>query len=126
MKFIISLIRVVIVVVISLTALLATGCEYYQAVTYDNQTTSPVKVSLYKVPLDYTIIPRRTWNDTGILLDAGISETYGTQIPENRKYGILYKYAAIAITDTNEIIISKIYTWDELHDANWTVVIATQ
>ena len=126
MKFIMQIIRIGIVVVMSLIILLSICCEPYQAITYYNKTTLPVKVILYEVPLNYTSIPKRTWNDPGNLLDAGESKTLVTDVSSKRAGGIDYKYVAIAVTEKNEIIFSKIYTWDELLEANWRVIITAQ
>jgi hypothetical protein len=111
---------------VTLITLLSIGCEPYQAIAYKNGTTLPVKAILYSVSLDYTGTPNRTWNDPGTMLNAGESKTLVTGVSNKRAGGIGYKYIAIAITETNEVIFSKIYTWDELHNANWKVVITTQ
>ena len=108
-------------------SLLATGCVRFQAITYENKTASPVKVIIYNVPLSSTIIPKRTWNDPGTMIVAGESKTLLEDISQTRNgWKYYYYYAVIAVTETNDNILSKVYTWDELHDANWKVIITTQ
>ena len=126
MKYIFLITRVGIVVMVTLITLLSIGCEPYQAITYENGTTLSIKVILYSVSLDYTGTPNRTWNDPGTTLNAGESKTLVTGVSNKRAGGIGYKYIAIAVTETNEVIFYKIYTWDELHDANWIVIISAQ
>ncbi len=99
------------------------GCEPYQSITFENQTVLPVKVNLYLVSLDYDSNPTRTWNESGDVIYAGESKTLVTQVPDDRKGGLNYKYAMVAVTEDNEILLSKVYTWDELHDLDWRVII---
>jgi hypothetical protein len=113
---------ILMAVLVSLFGFLVTGCEPYQAITFENKTAVPVKVNLYNVSRDYTDIPTMTWNDPGaVVIGAGESKTYVTQVPNKRV--TWYKYVGIAVTETNEVVLSKIFTWDELHDANWKVII---
>jgi hypothetical protein len=86
----------------------------------------PVKVNIYRVSLNYTVIPKRIWNDPGDVIGAGESKNLVTNVPDTRDGGTYYNYAVIGVTETNTIVISKIYTWDQLHDANWIVIITTQ
>ena len=127
MKFVSPVTRIFIAVIVTIITLFSIGCEHFQAITYENKIASPVKVIIYNVPLSSTIIPKRTWNDPGDVIGIGESKTLVTEVSPNRNGGkYYYYYAVIAVTETDEIIISKIYTWDELHNANWKVVITTQ
>jgi len=126
MKYIFLITRIGIVVMVTLITLLSIGCEPYQTITYENQTVLPVKVILYRVALDYTVIPKMNWNDPGDVIGSGESKTYVTNVPNKRNGGIGYHYAVTGVTETGVVVISKIYTWDELHDANWRVMISAQ
>jgi hypothetical protein len=76
--------------------------------------------------LEYTDIPKRTWKDSGSVISTGESKTLLEDVPPTRNGGIGYKYIVVAVSEANEINFSKTYTWDELHNANWIVIITTQ
>jgi hypothetical protein len=97
--------------------------EPYQSITFENRTVLPVKVILYRVSLDYDSNPTQTWNESGDVIYAGESKTLVTQVPNVRRGGLYHKYAMVAVTEDNEILLSKVYTWDELHDLDWRVII---
>jgi hypothetical protein len=115
--------KIHILFLITLITPFAAGCEPYQAITFDNRTSTTVKVYLDRVPLDYTGIPSRTWKDPGDIIGAGESKKFVTWVPDTRRSGLNYKYTIVAVTEQNEIVLSKVFTWDELHDMDWTVVI---
>jgi hypothetical protein len=112
---------ILVVMLLILVTIFATGCEPYQAITFENKNTVPVKVILYPVPQDYTGNPTRTWNDPGDVIGAGESKKFVTQVSDTRV--TREKYVVIAVFETNEVALSKIFTWDELHDMDWTIVI---
>ncbi len=120
------LLRICLVVTILPLVLFAIGCERWQAITYVNQTPSTVKVDLSLVTPDYTDTPTLTWNDRGVVIGVGESKKYLTPVPDSREGGIRYKYTVVAVTEKNEVVFSKVFTWDELHDMNWTVGIKAQ
>jgi hypothetical protein len=123
MKIIPSLMRWGTALVIALVSLLTSGCLRFSQLTYKNEIASPPKVVEYMVPLNYADIPKRTWNDAGDLVNAGSSLTLSTDISAKRSNGINYKYVVIAVTEAKGTVFSKFYTWDELNDAKWTVII---
>lgn len=108
----------------ALLVLFAVGCDPLQAVTFDNQAPIDVKLDIRTVPLDYSGNPRLNWNDPGVIINAFQSKTIAG-VRKTREGGGRYKYSVIAVTETNEVVFFKIFTWDELHDMNWTVVIPT-
>ena len=111
------------VIMLSLLGLFAIGCEPYQAITFENKTTVPVKVIEYRVPQEYTGNPTGTWNDPGAgdIIAAGESKKFVTNVPNTRV--TREKFVVIAVSEMNGMLFSKIFTWDELHEANWRVVI---
>jgi hypothetical protein len=106
-----------------LVVILFSSCEQFQAITYVNKTSITVKVYLGTVPLSYTGTPTRSWNQPGDIIEASVSKELLTQVPPTKDAGTLNKYAIVAVTETNEVVLSKVFTWDELHDMDWTVVI---
>jgi len=47
-------------------------------------------------------------------------------ISPTREYGSMWKYYIYAVTLDGELVYQRIFTWDELHDAGWKVVIEPQ
>jgi hypothetical protein len=104
-----------------LVAFLAAGCDPWQAITYVNQMPEEVKVALRGVPMDYAAIPTLRWADPGDILEAGQSKRMLTSVSTARNERL--KYTVVAVTETNEIVLARIFTWDELHDSGWKVII---
>jgi hypothetical protein len=110
-----------VVVMLTIFGFSVTGCDKYQTITFDNRTAVPIKVILYRVSKDYADIPTRAWNDPGaVQIGSGESKAYVTGVWYKR---VVEKYVVIAVTEANEVVLSKVSTWDELHDANWKIVI---
>ena len=126
MNLLSRLFRIFYIVIGLIVALSIIGCEPYQAIIYDNRTSTPVNVHLDLVPLDYTGNPTRTWNDPGDIIEAGESKELITWVPNTKGGGNMYKYTVVAVTEKEKIILSKVFTWDELHDMGWRVVIEAQ
>ena len=77
------------------------GCEPYQVITHENRTTLPVKIFLDVVPLDSSGTTRLSWDDpAGVVIATGESKRYVTNVPDNRKGGINYKYIVVAVTES--------------------------
>ena len=107
-------------------SLVAAGCDPWQSITYDNQTSFRVKLDLMAVPLDYAGTPTLTWDGPGDVLNAGQAAKYSTPVRRSSKSRTIYKYTVVAVTETNEIVLAKVFTWDELREADWRVVISLQ
>jgi hypothetical protein len=107
-----------------LILLLASGCEPYQKVTIDNQTSSPLKVDVRNVSLDYSGTPKFSWKTQVEIIQPGLSQKYIAMISKDRSIGIKNKYTVMAIDETNKVLFFKIFTWNELHDMDWRVVIS--
>jgi hypothetical protein len=124
MKVKLPIAAIPIVVMITLFGLLAMGCEQFQPITYENKTSVTIQVFLDIVPLSYNGTPTRTWNQFGnIELEVGESKKLLTEVSPTKGTVEWRKYTIVAVTETNKIIYSKIFIWDELHDANWKIVI---
>lgn len=112
---------ILVMALTSLFGLLAIGCEPYQVITFENRTTAPVKFIISAFPRDYTGNLTRTWNDPGDTLGAGESKKFVTDVPNTK---VTYeKFVVIAVSEKDVVVFSRIFTWDELHEANWKVVI---
>ncbi len=105
-------------------ALFLTGCEPYKIITYDNQTKSSIKVTVRAVELEYFNEPISFTYDAHVPpIEAGKSQGFVSNISEEKLLGARYKYMVVAINETNKVVFSKVYTWDELNKMNWVVVI---
>ena len=103
--------------------LLVSGCDpFYQVITFDNQTSFPIQVDIKSVPLDYQDIPEFNYTP-GDFITTGESKKYVTSVQDDRTIGSERKYPVAAVTETGEVIFYRVFTWDELHDMDWTVVI---
>jgi hypothetical protein len=103
--------------------LFISGCEPYQSITFENQISIPIKFDISVVSVDYSGQPNINWNSTHDILNVGETKKYVTSVPDTRRGGINYKYAVVAVSETNEIVFSQIYTWDELNDMDWIIAI---
>ena len=123
-----SRLRTVSVVIVGLLfGLLATSCDNWQSITFDNQTLSLIKVDIRSVPLDYVGAPRSFTYDAQVVpIEPRESKKFLTSIPIGRSGGVMKRYSIVAVAETNETVLYKVFTWDELHDMNWTVVITAQ
>ncbi len=97
--------------------------EHWQPIVYKNETSSPVTIDLSVVPLNYNDTPTLSWNGSGVVIGVGEAKEYLTPVSDSKKSSTRQKYTVIAVTETNDVVFSKIFTWDELHDMGWTVVI---
>lgn len=107
-----------------LFSLLATSCDSWQSITFVNQTPFPIKVDTRSVSLDYSDPPQRFTYDAPVLpIETGKSQRFLTPVSVGRSTGAKRKYTVVAVNEANEVLFSKVFTWDELHDMNWRVVI---
>jgi len=123
MHSIFRLSKVCFIVIGLILVLFAAGCDPYQVITVDNQASYPIKVDIRSVDLDYSGTPSLTWDAPAVLIEAGKSQGAVAPIWDDRTVGSMNKYVVIAVTQTNEVVFSRVFTWDELHDMNWTIVI---
>ena len=113
----------ILMIIMLVFAFTIAGCEPYQSLTFENRAATPVNVTIAKVPLDYTENLSGTWDDPNLILKPGELKKTVTDVPDNRRGGIRSKYIVLAVTETNAVVFYKIYTWDELREMEWTVVI---
>lgn len=111
------------VVILSLISFIV-SCEPYQTITLVNKTLSPIKVDIRAVSLDYSDTPFLTWNFPADVIKPGETQSLIYPIYNDRSMGVKKKYPITAIIETNQIVFYKIFTWDELHDMGWRVVIS--
>ena len=124
--------KVCFIVIGLVMVLFAVGCgcplipwgEPYDAVTFENQTPFPIKVDIRSVSLDYSGTPSLTWDAPVVVIEAGRSQDLVAPLQQDdREIGSMYKYAVAAVTETNEVVFSRVFTWDELDDMDWIIVI---
>jgi hypothetical protein len=121
----ISRLTIVRFVVIGLVSILfVTGCDPYQIVSFNNQTSFLIQVDIDSVPLDYQGTPEFYYLP-GEFINPGESKSYVTTIWPDRRGGIDSKYPASALNKAGEVIFYRVFTWDELNDMDWTIVITT-
>ncbi len=118
--------RAWLIVIVLIMVLLFTGCDSYQVIILENRTTSPIKADIRSEPLDYSGTPNLTWDAPVPVIEIGKSQGLTAPIQKSRLVGVKRKYPIIAIIETGEVVFSKIFTWDELHDMGWRVVISQQ
>jgi hypothetical protein len=97
-----------------------TGCDNYQAVTFENQTNVLVEIDVRLVPKDYTGKATFKWTSSDVPIKPGQSVKFITSVPSVRSPA---RYVVQAINERSELVFSQVFTWDELHEANWRVVI---
>jgi hypothetical protein len=107
-----------------LVLLVASGCESYQKLTINNSTSFSIQVDIRDVSLNYSGTPNFIWDVQSKIIQPGLSLKYIATISKDRSIGIKSKYIVMAINETNEIMFYKIFTWDELHEMGWRVVIS--
>jgi hypothetical protein len=120
-------------VIILLMLLTTVACRYMVAdrgpkIVYENHTSVPVRIELDIVPLDYelphTPSPDLYW-DGPIEPGQSFSRTY-FNIPINPKAGRRGKYVISAIAEDEVVVWQKVFTWDELNNTGWKVVIESE
>ena len=122
-----SLVLLLVGVFISFGIIASGGCERWQTVTFQNNTPYPIKIVLLPGSLDY---PPTTLGATYFYEDAKVKpiepgQAYKgkTTIYARRNIGIRFRYSIYAMSEAEGVVFSKVYTWDELHDMGWRVII---
>lgn len=108
---------------ILLLSLFVVACEPYKIITFVNKTSSPIEINVINAPLNYSGTPKYAWDVQDKIIEPGTSQNLVVSMYDDRSMGIKKKYPIIAITETNQVVFYKIFTWDELHDLNWKVEI---
>jgi hypothetical protein len=116
-------ILVMFVIVGLFIPLFFTACDDYQSITFDNQTAFSVKPDLSVVPADFSGDLGSTYTDPGVIIEKGQKKRLIEPIPKTRKAGILSKYVVVAVNEKEEVIFSIMFTWDELYDMGWKIII---
>jgi len=110
-----------------LFGLFTSGCEPWQAITFENQSLLSVKIDVRTVSLDFVGSPPSfTYDAQEPAIEPGQSRKLGTTVPNARSGGARKKYSVVAVNETNEVVFSRVFTWDELHGADWRVVIKAE
>jgi len=102
--------------------------DYGMTVNVENRTSVPVKVDIWEVDLDYTGTPyveSYAKSEAPVVLPGEVIKFY-TLIPPGRKQGIREKYPVTVITESDTILLQRFFTWDELNEMNWTIIIEPQ
>jgi hypothetical protein len=121
-----NILKTILLIIISFSLLsFLTGCDSYQVITFDNQTSFPIQAAVLSVPLDYQGTPQFEYvqND---FIQTGEYKKYMTSVQKSKSMGSRRKYPCQAINDKNEVIFFNTFTWNELHDMGWKVVIIQQ
>ena len=114
-------------VIILMLISFSNSCKPYRSINVVNQTPFPIQTEMWSVPLDYMGPVTIKWNDTAIVIEPGKSQNFATTVYKDKpKPDIKRKYAMAAVIETNRVIFSRYYTWDELHDTDWKVIIMAQ
>lgn len=106
-----------------LTILIFSGCDNYQTIIYDNQTKSIIKPFLGVVSRNYSGNPNQEYVDPKVTVEPGQSRKFTEPISRTRDNGDLRKYVVVIKNEKDDIIFSRVFTWDELHDMNWRIII---
>ena len=116
---------------IALVLPIAVGCDPELPITYENRTSSTVWIDLDIVSPEFTgpYTPQEKIWDLGPI-PPGESRTFEyMSIPDDRELGEhIGKYVISAIVKEGEdtvgtVIWQRIYTWTELYDMGWKVII---
>jgi hypothetical protein len=103
--------------------------DYGMPVTVENRTSVPFKVYIWEmVDLDYTGTPyveSYAKSEAPVVLPGEVKKIY-TTIPPGRKQGIKEKNFVGVITESDTILLQRFFTWDELNEMNWTIIIEPQ
>jgi hypothetical protein len=98
-------------------------------VTYENRTGLPIRAYLIHVELDYEH-DRPRYQDAGgeISVNETSSFSYYGLAFQDSEMGSQYKYLVTSVEDKDpgedvNLLYQRIFTWDELNDADWHVVI---
>lgn len=111
--------------VILIFPLVCVGCDDYQIITFDNQTENPIQVDIKSVPLDYQDTPAFDYPQDDVI-QASESKKYVAPVWDDRTIGSERKYPVEAVNIEGEVVFYRVFTWDELRDMGWRIIIETQ
>jgi hypothetical protein len=98
-----------------------TACERpLQTITYENDTQSTIQTNAVPVQKDWNGQATFKWDGYGVNIKPGQTQAFVTSVSPVRTPA---KYLVQAIDQNNKLVFSKIFTWDELHDSGWKVII---
>lgn len=120
-------IKLALFIAIIVLGMLVSGCaDSFRPVTFENSSSLPVTVGLEAVTLEYTgpYVFRYTNIKRKVVL-AGESSTRSYSGPKyfDEDFGSQFKYLVTAQDDDLNFVYYRLFTWTELNDAGWHVVI---
>ena len=97
-------------------------------ITVANRLSEPIKFGAFPVGLDFNgrfhMTTEFEWRNLQIReVPPNHELRMGTSILPNRKYGSRNKYLVVAITPKDIAAYERLFTWDELEQLGWRVVI---
>jgi hypothetical protein len=97
------------------------ACERpFQVITFKNDTLSAIQADAVPVQKDWDGKAIFKWRSSVLSIEPSQTQAFVTSVSPARDST---KYLIQAVNQNNELVFSKIYTWDELHDSGWRVVI---
>ncbi len=115
---------------LAVSILIATiGCmgDPGTVVRVHNKMGVPVVFGVRTVSLDYS---GRVTPATGYLnplfIPSGGERRFTTLIHPERSLGTSFKYIIFALNEAREVVYQRTYSWDELNEMGWKVVIEPQ
>ncbi len=104
--------------------LLLDGCDPGTTVTEENLTSVPVKTDYRAVRVDYSgPVDLRDLTINQSVIQPGQEMRSTTLIHPKSRFGSREKYVFYAVTLSGEVVYQRTFTWDELNDLGWKVVI---
>ena len=122
---------IIVIILLVLLIITTTGCDNGPTITYENRTPYSIWIEVDVVDHDFTgwHQPSEKITDEGPI-QPGASEAWMyIDIPLGRELGEHFgKYVISAIVkdapdSSGEVIYQKIFTWTELNEMDWKVVI---
>lgn len=120
-----------LLLVVAIALLLSVGCDPEVPITYENLTSSTVWIDLDCVTHDFTgwYTPQEKIVDDGPIPPGESSTFWYMGIPQGQEVGEqIGKYVISAIVKEGDdtvgtVIWQRIYTWTELDNMGWYVII---
>ena len=101
------------------------ACDPATPITFENRMGMPIIADYQGVTLYYsgaaTSVIGRVKNP--LVIQPGATQQLSTSIHPKREYGAREKYIMYAENEVGEIVYQRTFTWDELNDLGWKVVI---
>jgi hypothetical protein len=99
-----------------------TGCDSFQTIEFENGTQLTVQTNGgVPVPKDWDGKATFKWEASVSPIPPGQTRSFATSVHPTK---VPIKYLIQAVDQNNELVFSKIFNWDELHDSGWKVVIS--